>query len=97
MVEHAAEVAHAVGDADQVDGHLDGDLLVGPDLVEVEMDDVRGAERIALDLADQRLDRGPAIDGHVDEWWWTALMPTEHLVRARAVSTVRDSASRPWP
>ena len=84
LVEHAAEVADAVGDADQVDRHLDGDLLVGADLVEVEVDDRAGAERVALDLADQRLDRRAAVDGDVDDACWSA-RPTRSRVSADGV------------
>ena len=43
VVEHAAEVAHAVRDADEADRHCERDLLVAPDLVEVEVDDVAPA------------------------------------------------------
>ena len=42
VVQHAAEVAHAVGDADEADRHLDGDLLVAAHLVEVDVDDLGG-------------------------------------------------------
>ena len=51
----------------EVHRHLTRDLLVGPDLVEVEVEDLGGAERIALDLADQRLDRRPAVDRDVED------------------------------
>ena len=69
VVEHAAEVAHAVGNAGQVDRHLEGDLLVGAYLVEIEMQDLGGAERVALDLADQRLDRGRPSTTTSRTWW----------------------------
>src|SRR3954465_13517776 len=61
VVEHAAEVPDAVRDADQADGHLERDGFVGPDLVEVEVDDVARAERVPLDLADERPHAGPAF------------------------------------
>ena len=53
LVEHAAGVAHAVGRSHEVDWDLERDFLVRLDLVEVHVDDV-GAERMTLDLADQR-------------------------------------------
>ena len=65
LVEHAAGVAHTVGCSHEVHGDLERDLLVGLDLVEVHVDDV-GAERMALDLADQRA-RFLAVHRQLDE------------------------------
>ena len=62
MIEHAALVAHAFGGADDVHRDLDDDRLVRDDGVEVEVDHVGAAHRIALHLAHQRLDRRGAID-----------------------------------
>jgi len=55
VIEHAAEIPHAVRDADKMDRHLEGDLLVGPDLIQIEMEDLGRPERVALHLANQRL------------------------------------------
>ena len=84
VVEHAPEVPHTVGDADQVHRHLEGDLLVGPDLVEVEVEDLARAQRVTLDLADQRLDRGAAVDGDVHDRGAGA-DADQHLVERRRV------------
>jgi hypothetical protein len=67
VVEHAGEVADAVGNPDQVNRDLQRDLLVGPDLVEVEVENLGGPERVALELADQRLDRRPVVDRDVHD------------------------------
>ena len=90
VVEHAAEVPHAVGDADQVDRHCEGDLLVGPDLVEVEVDDLGRAERVPLDLADQRLDRRRGRPRRRRTIVVPALIPISILLSA-ALSIATDS------
>src|SRR2546422_9040759 len=54
LIEHAAGVADAVRVPHQVDRDPERDLLRRVDLVEVHVDDV-GPQRMALDLADQRL------------------------------------------
>src|SRR5438132_10013315 len=58
-------VADAVGRAHEAHGDLERDLLVATNLVEIDVDDV-GAERMALDLADQRPAR-LAVDAELDE------------------------------
>src|SRR2546426_8954614 len=65
LIEHAAGVADAVRVPHQVDRDLERDLLRRVDLVEVHVDDV-GPQRMALDLADQRLHR-LAFDRELDD------------------------------
>jgi hypothetical protein len=48
-----------------VHGQLQPHLLVGPDLVEVQVEDV-GPHRVPLDLADQGAD-GLSADGELDD------------------------------
>src|SRR4029077_18376661 len=67
LVEHAAEIAHAVGHSHEVHGNRHGDLLVRLHLVEIEVEDVHGAKRIPLNLADQRLDRRALVHGDVHD------------------------------
>ena len=43
LIEHPTRVADTIGRADEVNRHLDLDLLVGLDLVEIEMDHIRPA------------------------------------------------------
>ena len=54
LLEDAARVANALGDADEAQRNADGDLLAGDELLEVDVEDV-ALERVALDLADERL------------------------------------------
>src|SRR4029077_6104136 len=49
----------------QIDRHLERNLLARMDFVKIHVDDPR-TDRVALDLADQRLD-GVAFDGQVDQ------------------------------
>ena len=67
VVEHAAEVADAVGDADQANRHLQRDLLVAPNLVQVEVQDLGRPDRVPLDLPDQHLHRRAALHRHIHD------------------------------
>ncbi len=53
LLEDAARDADAVRHADEHERDVDGDLLAGDELLEVDVQDLL-LERVALDLADQR-------------------------------------------
>ena len=59
LLEERAAEAHALGNADEHERDLDGDLLAGDELLEVDVQDLL-LERVPLDLADQRLGRRAA-------------------------------------
>jgi hypothetical protein len=59
LLEEAALVAHALGNADERERDAHRDPLAGDQLLEVDVDE-RAAHRVALDLADERAHRGAA-------------------------------------
>jgi hypothetical protein len=67
-----------------VDRHLQRDLLVGPHLVEVEVENLGGPEGVALDLANQRLHRRPVVDRDVHDGRAGA-DAEQHLVERRGI------------
>src|SRR6185503_1814087 len=66
VVEHAAEVPDPVGNANQMDGNGKSDLLVGPDLIQIEVQDLGGADGVPLNFPDERLDRRTPVHHHVE-------------------------------
>ncbi len=68
LVQDAALIAHAFGRAHHMDRDLETDLLVRADFLEVHMQKRgdTGAERVPLDLADQRARRAP-VHGQLDQ------------------------------
>jgi len=76
-----------------VHGDLQRDLLIGFDLVEVDVNDV-GSNRMPLDFANQR----PAllaVDRQVDQRG-LGLDPRQRFSSAR-LSTINVCVARPWP
>ena len=76
LFEDTAGVANAVRHAGETQRDADGDLLTGDQLLEVDVDDA-ALERMALDLADQRLrDRCPSTLSSM------TVLPAEMLLRS---------------
>src|SRR5690606_39478279 len=67
MIENATLVADTVGVANDVHRDVDLDRLVGHHGVEIEVDHVAAANRVALDLAHHGLYRRAAVDGDVNQ------------------------------
>ena len=85
--------AHALRHADEHERQVDDDLLAGDQLHEVDVEDLL-LERVALDLADQRVG-GRAAERELDDRA-AGGDGARSLSSSRALSE-SDWGSRPWP